>query len=445
MELLEGKTMGTQDPNEVSTKQQRIAELAKRHAGVPLKTVAHHMDIGWLKEAVRRTRKDGATGIDGVTAQEYEQDLEGNLAGLLERAKSGNYRAPPVRRVHIPKGDGQETRPIGIPTFEDKVLQRAVAMLLVPIYEQQFLDCSHGYRPGRSPHTALESFWKSMMPMDGGWVLEVDLKQFFDSLPHQPLQQVVRQRVGDGVVLRLIGKWLNAGVMEEGQLEHPETGTPQGGVISPLLANVFLHEVLDEWFEATVKPRLAGRAFMVRYADDLVIGFEREHDARRVLEVLPKRAAKYGLTVHPEKTRLVYFRPRRSPRQEKPGSFDFLGFTHVWSRSKKGNWVIKQRTAKSRFTRALRRVAQWCRAMRSQLTVRQQHAELSRKLHGHYGYYGIIGNYVALRRFLFEVTRVWRKWLDRRSQRKSMPWHKLDAWRRKYPLPSPYVSRTANP
>lgn len=445
MELLRGKTMGTQDPNEVSTKQQRIAELAKRHAGVALKTLAHHMDIGWLKEAFRRTRKSGATGVDGVTAQQYEEHLEENLAALLERAKSGNYRAPPVRRVHIPKGDGQETRPIGIPTLEDKVMQRAVVMLLEPVYEQQFLDCSHGFRPGRSPHTALESFWKSMMEMGGGWVLEVDLKKFFDTLPHQPLQQVVRQRVCDGVVLRLIGKWLNAGVMEEGRLSFPDAGTPQGGVISPLLANVFLHEVLDEWFEATVKPRLQGRSFMVRYADDLVIGFANEHDARRVLEVLPKRAAKYGLTVHPDKTRLVYFRPRRNPTQEEPGSFDFLGFKLFWSKSWKGSWVIKRKTASARFTRALRRVAQWCRAMNDRLTVRQQHAELSRKLLGHYGYYGVRGNSPALHRFLEEVYRVWRKWLDRRSQRRSLPWHLMASWRQRYPLPLPRLRRTVNP
>jgi RNA-directed DNA polymerase len=445
MELLEGKTVETQDSKEVSTKQQRIAELAKRHGGEALKTLAHHMDIGWLKEAFRQTRKDGATGVDGVTAQQYEQNLEANLAGLLERAKSGNYRAPPVRRVHIPKGDGKETRPIGIPTLEDKVLQRAVVMLLEPVYEQDFKDCSHGYRPGRSPHTALQSFWKSMVPMDGGWVLEVDLKQFFDSLPHQPLQRVVRQRVCDGVVLRLIGKWLNAGVMDEGRLHFPEAGTPQGGVISPLLANVFLHEVLDEWFEATVKPRLYARAFMVRYADDLVMCFEREDDARRVLEVLPKRAEKYGLTVHPEKTRLVYFRPRRNPTRGEPGSFDFLGFTHLWSRSLKGSWVIKRRTAKSRFTRALKRVAMWCRAMRDRLTVREQHAALSKKLRGHYGYYGITGNSRALERFLQEVKRVWRKWLDRRSQRRSMSWERLQALLREHPLPSPRVRRTANP
>jgi group II intron reverse transcriptase/maturase len=449
MELLEGKTMETQDSKEVSTKQQRIAELAERRAGEALKTLAHHMDIGWLKEAFQRTRKDGATGVDGVTARQYAQNLEGNLAALLERAKSGNYRAPPVRRVHIPKGDGKETRPIGIPTFEDKVLQRAVVMLLEPIYERDFKDCSHGFRPGRSPHTALESFWKSMMGMGGGWVLEVDLKKFFDSLPHQPLQQVVRQRVCDGVVLRLIGKWLNAGVMEEGRLDFPDAGTPQGGVISPLLANVFLHEVLDEWFEASVKPRLHGRAFMVRYADDLVIGFELEDDARRVLEVLPKRAEKYGLTVHPEKTRLVYFRPRRNPTQGEPGSFDFLGFTHLWSRSRKESWVIKRRTASSRFTRALRRVAQWCRAARSMLTVREQHAVLSKKLWGHYGYYGITGNSKGLSRFRHEVIGVWRKWLDRRSQRQSMSWQRLTALLAQHPLPPPRVLhsvlRTANP
>jgi group II intron reverse transcriptase/maturase len=445
MELLEGKTVETQDSKEVSTKQQRIAELARRHGGAALKTLAHHVDIGWLKEAFRRTRKGGATGVDGVTAQQYEQNLEGNLAALLERAKSGNYQAPPVRRVHIPKGDGKETRPIGIPTLEDKVLQRAVVMLLEPVFEQRFLDCSHGFRVGRSPHTALASFWKSMMDMGGGWVLEVDLKKFFDSLPHQPLQQVVRQRVCDGVVLRLIGKWLNAGVMDEGRLEFPEAGTPQGGVISPLLANVFLHEALDEWFEAAVKPRLNGRAFMVRYADDLIIGFAQENDARRVLEVLPKRVAKYGLTVHPEKTKLVYFRPRRDPTREPPGSFDFLGFTHVWSRSPKGSWVIKRMTARGRFTRALQRVARWCRAMRAVLTVREQHAMLSKKLTGHYGYYGIIGNSQALVRFFFEVRGTWRKWLDRRSQRQSMPWHRFTAMLRKHPLPLPPARRTVNP
>jgi len=444
MEPLEGKTMETQDSENVSTKQQRIAELAKRHRGEALKTLAHHMDIGWLKEAFRRTRKSGATGVDGVTAQQYEQDLERNLAALLERAKSGSYRAPPVLRVHIPKGDGKETRPIGIPTLEDKVLQRAVVMLLEPVYEQDFKDCSHGFRPGRSPHTALSGFWKSMMNMGGGWVLEVDLKKFFDSLPHQPLQSVVRQRLCDGVVLRLIGKWLNAGVMDEGRLEFPEAGTPQGGVISPLLANVFLHEVLDEWFEATVKPRLHGRAFMVRYADDLVIGFAREDDARRVLEVLPKRAEKYGLTLHPEKTRLVPFRPRRNPTQEEPGSFDLLGFRHFWSRSMKGSWVITRKTASSRFTRALKRVAQWCRAMRDELTVREQHAALSKKLKGHYGYYGIIGNSVALSRFYSEVRRVWRTWLNRRSQRRSMSWQRFTAMLQRYPLPPPRLPRAAN-
>jgi hypothetical protein len=232
--------------------------------------------------------------------------------------------------------------------------------------------------------------------------------------------------------------------MDEGRLEFPEAGTPQGGVISPLLANVFLHEVLDEWFEATVKPRLHGRAFMVRYADDLVIGFAREDDARRVLEVLPKRAEKYGLTVHPEKTRLVPFRPRRNPTLEEPGSFDLLGFRHFWSRSMKGSWVITRKTASSRFTRALKRVARWCRAMRDELTVREQHAALTKKLNGHYGYYGIIGNSVALSRFYSEVRRVWRTWLNRRSQRRSMTWQRFTAMLQKHPLPPPRLPRMVN-
>lgn len=423
----------TPSSENISTQQQRIAELARRVRDEPLNTLSHHMDIDWMKEAFRRTRKDGATGIDGQSAKAYQQNLEGNLEALLARAKAGTYQAPPVRRVHIPKGNSG-TRPIGIPTFEDKVLQRAVAMLLEPVYESEFHDTSHGFRPERSPHTALDSFWKQMMAMGGGWVLEVDVKKFFDTLDHRRLREIVRQRVGDGVVLRLIGKWLQAGVMEHGQLSWPDAGTPQGGVISPLLANIFLHTVLDEWFENTVRPRLKGRAFLVRFADDFVIGFAREEDARRTHGVLPLRLEKYSLTVHPEKTRLLPFRPPRNAGH--PESFSFLGFTHFWSRSLKGRWVIKRKTAKDRFSRALRRVAQWCREQRH-LKVKQQHLELSAKLRGHYGYYGITGNSESLARFKHEVVYVWWKWLNRRSQRRSMPWERLTAMLKRHPLPRP--------
>ena len=359
---------GASEPGTVSTKQQRIAELAKQAPQMGLTSLAHHIDMSWLAEAFRRTRPDGAVGVDGQTILDFGSDLEGNLKQLLEQAKSGTYRAPPVRGVHIPKGSGTETRPIGIPTFADKVLQRAVVMVLEPIYEQDFLDCSYGFRPGRSAHQALEAVWQQTMALGGGWIVEVDIRKFFDTLDHAHLRELLQRRVRDGVLNRLIGKWLNAGVLEEGVLTTPEAGTPQGGVISPLLANIYLHYVLDIWFEQEVKPRLRGRAFLVRYADDFVAGFACEGDAKRFLEVLPKRFGKFGLTLHPEKTRLVPFqRPTQDSSedsrssQSQPGTFDLLGFTHYWGRSRRGFWVVKRKTASSRLSRALQRIADWCR------------------------------------------------------------------------------------
>jgi group II intron reverse transcriptase/maturase len=243
----------------VSTKLKRIAKLAKEMPGAVLTTLAHHIDIAWLKEAYRRTRKDAAPGIDGQTRQDYAEALESNLQSLLERAKDGDrYQAMRVRRVEIPKGDGR-MRPLGIPTFEDKVLQRAVAMVLEAVYEQDFLDCSYGYRRGRSTHDGLKAVRAHVMEMRGGWVLEADIEAFFDTVDHAKLREILSQRVRDGVILRLIGKWLNAGVMKEGYVYYPEEGTPQGGVISPVLANVFLNEVIDQWFEHEVKPRLRGQ------------------------------------------------------------------------------------------------------------------------------------------------------------------------------------------
>jgi group II intron reverse transcriptase/maturase len=430
---------GTQGPGSISTRLQRIAELARRRPQEALTTLAHYIDLDLLLEAYRRTRKDGAAGVDGQTAEAYAEHLEGNLQALLERAKSGTYRAPPVRRVHIPKGDGRKTRPIGIPSFEDKVLQRAVAMVLEAVYEPSFRDSSYGFRPGRSAHQALQILWKGLMDLGGGWVLELDIERFFDTLDHQRLREILRRRVRDGVLLRLIGKWLRAGVLEDGRLVHPESGTPQGGVISPLLANVFLDEVLDGWLEDVVRPRLRGRAFFVRYADDAVLVFDREEDARRVFEVLPKRFAKYGLTLHPEKTRLVAFgRPRRGGGGSRPETFDYLGFTHYWGRSRRGAPAVLRKTARDRFTRSLRAVAQWCRHHRH-LPVAKQHHELGRKLRGHYAYYGITGNAPALLRFSRATERVWRQWLDRRSHRARMSWEQFWRLKVRYPLPPPRV------
>ena len=412
----------------VSTKQQRVAQLAKQSPQMGFTSLAHLMDIDWLQEAYRRTRKDGAAGVDGMTAEQYEANLKSNLEGLLDRVKAGTYRAPPVRRVHIPKGNSpSERRPIGIPTLEDKVLQRAVAMVLEPIYEQDFYDCSFGFRPGRSAHQALEVLWKQTMNSHGGWILEVDIRKFFDTLDHAHLRGFIRHRVCDGVLRRLIGKWLKAGVLEEGAVTYPAAGSPQGGVISPVLSNIFLHYVLDEWMEQVVKPRLRGKAFLIRYADDFVMGFTHEQDARRVLAVLPQRLGKYGLAIHPDKTRLIAF-------QEPAGTFTFLGFTHYWGRSPRGRWVVKRKTASSRLSRALQSIALWCRANRH-LPVKEQQQILTQKLRGHFAYYGITGNFRSLAWFRFEVVRCWRKWLNRRNRERSLDWNIFNRLLERYPLP----------
>jgi RNA-directed DNA polymerase len=426
----------------VSTKQQRLATLAKQSPQMGFTSLAYLMDIDWLHEAFRRTRKDGAAGVDGMTAAEYEANLEANLQTLLDRAKAGTYRAPPVRRVHIPKaGSASETRPIGIPTLEDKVLQRAVVMLLEPIYEQDFYDCSYGFRPGRSAHQALATLWKQTMDSHGGWILEVDLRKFFDTLDHAHLRAFLQQRVRDGVLTRLIGKWLQAGVMEAGTVTFPAAGSPQGGVISPVLSNIFLHYVLDDWFEREVKPRLRGKAYLIRYADDFVIGFTQEEDARRVLAVLPQRFSKYGLALHPDKTQLIPFQqPPTAARGQgtgsgtPPGTFTLLGFTHYWGRSLRGNWVVKRKTASSRLSRALRSIAQWCRQHRHQPLGDQQHT-LSQKLRGHFAYYGITGNSRALSLFRTAVVRCWRFWLNRRNRERSLDWVQFNRLLQRFPLP----------
>ena len=424
----------------VSTKLQRIAKLAREEPQRVLTTLAHHIDVEFLREAYRRTRKDGAVGVDGQTAEAYATNLEENLRVLLDRFKSGTYRAPPVRRVHIPKGDGTKTRPIGIPTFEDKILQRAVTMVLEAVYEQDFLDCSYGFRPGRSAHQALDALWRSLMAVRGGWVIDLDIRSFFDALDHGHLRGFLDQRVRDGVLRRTIGKWLKAGVMETGQVSYAETGSPQGGVISPILSNLYLHEVLDAWFEEEVVPRLAGRAFLTRYADDAVIVCANERDARRVMAVLPKRFGRYALTLHPEKTRLVDFRSpnhwtrRQREDDSRPGTFDFLGFTHYWGQSRRGRWAVKRKTSKTRFGRAVQQIALWCRH-HLHLPLSEQHRALSLKLKGHDAYYGITGNYGALHRLRAVTARLWCTWLGRRSNSKRLTWDRFSLLLQHYPLP----------
>jgi RNA-directed DNA polymerase len=388
-------------------------------------TLAHLIEVDLLREAYRRTRKDGAPGVDEVTAQEYAANLEANLADLHERLRGGRYYAPPVKRSYVPKEDGSQ-RPIGIPAFEDKIVQRAVAMLLGAIYEQDFKDFSYGFREKRSPHQALHELRERCMNEEIGWIIDADVSAFFDNLDHDLLRELLNQRVNDGSIVRLIGKWLKAGVLEEESLSYPEKGSPQGGVISPLLANIFLHYVLDEWFEREVKPRMKGRCFLIRFADDFVIGCELEEDARRMMAVLPKRFARYKLTIHPEKTRLVKFQPPRKTDRggSENGTFDFLGLTHYWARSRRGNWAIKRQTAKKRLRRAMRAAWQWCREHRHE-PVMEQYRKLSQKLRGHYQYYGIRGNYRKLWTLYWFVMEAWKYWLNRRGGKRTIEWEKF--------------------
>jgi group II intron reverse transcriptase/maturase len=430
MELLLRNMNDTQRSEYVCTIQQRIAELARERPQECFTALNHYLTVDWLKAAYDRVKPDSAPGVDGQSWSDYGKNLDENLHRLLQRAKSGSYFAPPVKRVHIPKGDGPETRGIGMPTIEDKVLQRAITLLLEPLFEQDFKCFSYGFRPGRSAHQALACIWSQCTHQGIQWILEVDIRKYFDTLKKECLRKFLDRRVRDGMIRRLIDKWLKAGVWEKGQLSYPEDGTPQGGVVSPLLSNIYLHEVLDCWYVEEVKPRMKGRTFLVRFADDFILGFEKKEDAEKVYRVLFKRFEKYGLSLHPEKTRLVPFgRPEETKDDQtkgpKPETFDFLGFTHFWGKSRKGRWIIQRKTMRKRLTRGLKAIGQWCRENLHE-PMREQVEQLSRKLKGHFGYYGITGNFAALQRFRGEAIRIWRKWLARRGDPKGMSWERMN-------------------
>jgi group II intron reverse transcriptase/maturase len=401
-------------------------------------TLAHLIDVELLREAYQRTRKDSSPGVDGVTAKEYDVNLEANLCNLHERLRNQQYYAPPVKRTYLEKEDGSK-RPIGMPVFESKVVERAVVMLLGAVYEQDFYDFSYGFRPGRSPHQALTELRNRCAWGNINVIVDGDVSGCFDNIPKGPLLEVIGQRVNDGGILRLIGKWLNAGVLDGEELFYPEKGTPQGGVISPLLANIYLHEVLDEWFERDVKPRLKGQCYLIRFADDFVIGCELESDAQRLMAVLPQRFGRYGLTIHPTKTKLVKFsRPKLKDDGKGNGTFDFLGFTHYWARGRKGTWVVKRKTAAKRLRRAGKRVWQWCQHHRHD-PMREQHKTLSSKLRGHYQYYGIRSNYDYLHVYYEHVKWAWRSWLDRRGGKKRMTVKRFEELLAVFSLPPPRI------
>lgn len=417
----------------------RVMERAQEDPDRRLLALAHHIDVTALRRAYNRLQKETAVGVDGVTKQEYGQELESNLEDLHNRLKTMRYRHQPIRRAHIPKGKGQ-TRPIGICCIEDKIVQGALRELLETIYEQDFLDCSYGFRPRRSAHDAIRALDRAVLKGEARWILEADIRSFFDELNRSQLKEMLQRRVNDKSLMRLVGKCLHVGILDGEEFSRPEEGTVQGSVLSPLLGNIYLHYALDRWFEREIRPRLKGRSVLVRFADDFICGFERRDDAERVLGVLGKRLGRFGLRLHPEKTRLVDFRrPPRGRRGGKgPGTFDFLGFTVHWRWSGKGRWTVSYKTRRVRLGQAITKAYDWCRRHRH-LTVPEQHMALTRRIRGHFNYFGVDGNERSLNRLNHEVRRAWYKWLNRRSQRSRLNWERFGDLLRDFPLPKPRV------
>lgn len=424
----------------VSLKLYQLREQALKHPSRVFTTLHHLIDIEFLKEAYRSIRKDAAAGVDKVTAEDYAKHLALNLQRLHARYQEGSYVAPLVRRVWIDKDDGSQ-RPLGIPAFEDKILQRAVAMLLGAIYEIDFHDFSYGFREKRGAHDALLEVRDRCYKEKVETIIDADVSKFFDNMQHDRIREILKIRVNDGKILRLIGKWLNAGVVDEGRVHYPSCGSPQGGVISPLLANIYLHHVLDEWYVNQVKPRLKGRSFLVRFADDFILGCEHKDDACKLMDVLPKRFAKFGLTIHPEKSQQIDFKwPSKFSDESGTGTFDFLGLTHYWGRSRNGNWVIKRQTMRKRQARAMRALHQYCKDNRHE-PVYEQYKALRSKLWGLYGYYGVRGNYRALWMIYQHVREVWRKWLGRRTRDGYINWDKFKRFLTIWKLPLPKIMK----
>jgi RNA-directed DNA polymerase len=433
--LYKGNIKTTQRGSKMETKLGQIAEKAKTSPQLVFTSIAHHIDRGFLERSFRKLRRWAATGIDNISYCEYEPGLSKNIYELHQRLRSGKYEAPKIRRAWIPKGEGQGKRPLGISTTEDKIVQRAMSDLLSAIYENDFSIYSYGFRKGKSPHQALTHLRNRCMQYPFRWIIDADIKSCFDSFDHRYIMQILKKRVNDGSILKLISQWMKAGVIDGKQLFKPESGVPQGNIISPLLSNVYLHEVLDKWLEET-RPMLKGEMFFIRFADDFIIGFEYKEDAQRVYQTLPKRFKKYGLTIHPEKTRLLNFAPTN--RGNTRTTFDFLGFTHYWAKSKRGNWIVKRRTKKAKVNRVFKAIYEYCRDNRHQ-PVKVQWTELCMMIRGYYAYFAIRGNYKFLDNVYHNACMYWYKWLNRRSQYNSYTLAGFKDLLIVFPLPYPKI------
>ncbi len=419
-----------------------ISERARKEPRLQFTSLAHLLNERFLRGCYLELGRDRASGIDGVSWQAYGENLDENLANLVKRMKAKRYKPQPAKRVYIPKNE-HEKRPLGLPSLEDKIVQKGISRILEAIYEQDFLDCSYGFRPGRSCHDALRTVDQIIMKRPVRYVIEADIKGFFDNVSHDWLLKMLEVRIKDPSLLLLIRRFLKAGYIAEGRLVKTEQGTPQGGNLSPMLANIFLHYVLDLWFEKRIKPQMAGEVYLVRYADDFLIMTQKQSDACMIEQVLRDRFKKFSLILHPEKTRTISFsrkEPENAKRQgRKPYTFEFLGFTHFWFRTRDGWYMLSRRTSAKRFRRACRAMNEWLRCVRNLCKTKEWWLILASKLRGHYQYYGVSGNSRMLKIFRYQVMRMLHKWLNRRSQRNQWSWERFTEYLEHYPLPQSHI------
>jgi group II intron reverse transcriptase/maturase len=418
-----------------------ITQRARRDPACQFTSLAHLLNVEFLRGCYGALGKEKAPGIDGQRWRDYGRDLEANLTDLVSRLKARRYYPQPVKRVYIPKA-GQGTRPLGIPAIEDKIVQRGIVRILQAIYEVDFCDCSYGFRPQRSGHQALKAVHDTIMRRPIHYVIDADIQGFFDHVSHDWMMQFLQVRIRDSSLLRLIRRFLKAGYMASGHWVATDEGTPQGGPLSPLLANLYLHDVLDLWVERRVRSRVAGDCHLVRYADDFLVLVQDRNSAERIEKALRQRLAKFGLTLHPTKTRTMSFgryeRERARRQNRRPHTFTFLGFTHYCGTDRKGRFLLGRKTARKRFAQACRTLAFWLKEVRP-LPMKHWWPVLAAKLRGHYQYYGVSGNGRAVWTFDYVVKRLLYKWLNRRSQCRSFTWTQLNAYLRRYPLPRPCI------
>jgi group II intron reverse transcriptase/maturase len=428
---------------DVETKLDLISLRAKREPRYQFTCLAHLLNEGFLERCYRGLGRNKAAGVDGVSWKEYGENLRDNLKGLVDRMKAKQYRPLPARRVYIPK-DEQSTRPLGVPVQEDKIVGKGLSRILEAIFEQDFYDCSHGFRPERGCHSALKAVDTILLNKRINHVIEADIKGFFDTVSHAWMMDFLGRRIKDPSLLRIIGRFLKAGYKDSGLLVESTQGVPQGGTLSPMLANIFLHYVLDEWLEKEIKPQVNGECHLIRYCDDFIVLVQFKEDAQRIIELLRKRFEHYGLSLHPAKTRVMSFgryeQINAMNQQRKANTFDFLGLTHYCTKSRHGGFLVGRRTSAKKYRKKVRELYQWFKEQRNARTQKELWKTFAAKLRGHYQYYGISGNYRGIYRYYCCAIRIAFKWLNRRSQRKSFNWKQFAQYLEKYPLPKPRIA-----